>query len=104
MEPKQLLDTAEAFLDKKKALDIRAIPTGEQTILADYFLLATGTSSTHVKSLADDLEAYLEELGVRPRQIEGRATGWILLDYGAVLIHIFTKEQREYYNMERLWG
>ncbi|MBR5619014.1 MAG: ribosome silencing factor [Clostridia bacterium] len=103
MTPKELaLKTAE-ILDNKKAEDIKVIEVTEQTIVADYFVLATGTSSTHVKALADDVEYELEQIGVHDGHIEGRATGWVLLDYGAVLVHVFDKESRAYYNLERLW-
>lgn len=91
-------------LDKKKAVDIKAIHITEFSIVADYFVIASGTSNTHVKSLADDVEFELSELGVKPNHIEGRATGWILLDYGSVIVHVFTGESREYYNLERLWS
>ncbi|MDD6063079.1 MAG: ribosome silencing factor [Oscillospiraceae bacterium] len=103
MTPKELALKAAEILDKKKAEDIKAIEVTEQTIVADYFVIATGTSSTHVKSLADEVEYELSQLGVQNGHIEGRATGWVLLDYGAVLIHVFDKESREYYNLERLW-
>lgn len=91
-------------LDGKKAIDIKAIEITEQTIVADYFVIASGTSNTHVKALADEVDYELGEKGVKPDHIEGRATGWILLDYGSVLVHIFTGESREYYNLERLWS
>ena len=104
MTPEALLQAIAKILDDKKAVGLAAIHTTEQTILSDYFLIATGTSNTHVKALADELEHEMKvQHGVRPRGIEGRATGWILLDYGTVLVHIFLKEQREYYNLERLW-
>ncbi|MDR2524600.1 MAG: ribosome silencing factor [Oscillospiraceae bacterium] len=104
MNPRELLQTLAKLLDEKKALDLTAIHTTEQTIITDYFLLATGTSSTHVKALAEELEHEMKKRhGLLPRGIEGRASGWILLDYGTVLVHIFQKEQREYYNLERLW-
>ena len=104
MQQTELLKALAANLDNKKAQDITAIHTTEQTILADYFLICTGTSTTHVKALADELEFEMKQRhGLLPRGVEGRATGWILLDYGTVLVHIFLKEQREYYNLERLW-
>ena len=103
MTPKELALKAAEILDSKKAEDIKVIEVTEQTIVADYFVLATGTSSTHVKALADDVEYELEQVGVHDGHIEGRATGWVLLDYGAVLVHVFDKESREYYNLERLW-
>lgn len=91
-------------LDRKKAIDIKAIHITELSIVADYFVIASGTSNTHVKSLADEVEYELSQKGVEPSHIEGRATGWILLDYGAVVVHVFTGESREYYNLERLWS
>ena len=90
-------------LDKKKAIDIKAIRITEHSIVADYFVIASGTSNTHVKALADEVEYELTQLGVEPHHIEGRATGWILLDYTGVLVHVFTGESRDYYNLERLW-
>ena len=103
MTPKEIALKAVQILDSKKAEDIKVIEVTEQTIVADYFVLATGTSSTHVKALADDVEYELEQIGVHDGHIEGRATGWVLLDYGAVLVHVFDKESRAYYNLERLW-
>jgi len=104
MQQLELLKALAAILDNKKAQDVTAIHTTEQTILSDYFLICTGTSTTHVKALADELEFEMKQRhGVTPRGVEGRATGWILLDYGTVLVHIFLREQRDYYNLERLW-
>ena len=104
MKELELTKAIAKILDKKKALDIKAIHITEYSIVADYFIVASGTSNTHVKSLADDLEYEMKQLGVEPDHIEGRATGWILLDYGTVIVHIFTPESREYYNLERLWS
>ena len=92
------------ILDKKKAIDIKAIHITDYSIVADYFVIATGTSNTHVKSLADELEYEMSKLGIEPNHIEGKATGWIVLDYGTVIVHIFTGESREYYNLERIWS
>ncbi len=103
MTPEEKTRKIAAILDEKKAENIKAIETAEHTIVSDYFVIANGTSNTHVKSLADDTEFEMEKLGITPLHIEGRATGWILLDYGDVLVHIFTKESRDYYNLERLW-
>ena len=90
-------------LDDKKGNDIQAIKIDGLTIVADYFVIVTANSTTHVKALADEVEYQLEEAGIRPDHIEGKATGWILLDYNSVLVHIFTGETRDYYNLERLW-
>ena len=104
MQQLELLKALAAILDNKKAVGLTAIHTTEQTILADYFLICTGTSTTHVKALAEELEFEMKnQYGILPKGVEGRATGWILLDYGTVLVHIFLQEQREYYNLERLW-
>lgn len=90
-------------LDDKKAEDIKVIKTSEHTIISDYFIVANGSSNTHVKALADEVECEMSKKGIEPMHIEGRATGWILLDYNEVLVHIFTKESRDFYNLERLW-
>lgn len=92
------------ILDNKKAIDLDLIETKELTIVSDYFIIASGTSNTHVRALADEVDEEMRKLGVDPDHIEGRATGWILLDYGCVLVHIFDPQSREYYNLERLWG
>ncbi len=91
-------------LDRKKAINIKALKITELSIVADYFIIASGTSNTHVKSLADEVEYEIAQLGVEPLHIEGKATGWILLDYGSVVVHVFTGESREFYDLERLWS
>ena len=90
-------------LDNKKGMNIKLIEITEHSIVADYFVIVSGTSNTHVKALADEVEYELSQKAIEPAHIEGRATGWILLDYSSVLVHVFTGEAREYYNLERLW-
>ena len=90
-------------LDNKKGMDIKLIEITEHSIVADYFVIVSGTSNTHVKALAEEVESELTQKGIEPHHLEGKATGWILLDYSGVLIHVFTREAREYYNLERLW-
>ena len=105
MDSKELVREIAKVLNEKKAMDIVAIKTEEVTIVSDYFVIASGTSNTHTKSLADDVEYEIKQrTGIAPEHIEGRATGWILLDYGTVIVHIFQQENREYYNLERLWA
>lgn len=104
MEGYEILKTAATALASKKAVDIAAIKIDELTVLTDYFLIAGGTSSTHVRSLADEVEDALSTVGVELLGIEGRATGWILLDYGTVVVHVFTAEARDTYDLERLWA
>ena len=104
IESKDLAREIARVLDEKKAIDIVAIETEEVTVVSDFFVIASGTSNTHTKALADDVEYEIKKrLDIAPEHIEGRATGWILLDYGTVLVHVFDKESREYYNLERLW-
>lgn len=91
-------------LDSKKALDIKFIKIKDISAIADYFVIATGTSSTHVKALADEVEAQLDESGISVSHVEGyRSNSWILLDYVDVVVHVFSDEAREYYDLERLW-
>ena len=91
-------------LDDKKARDIQVLKVTDLTAVADYFVIAGGTSNTHVRSLAEEVEFKLEEANEEIRGVEGRATGWILLDCYDVLVHIFMPEVRDMYNLERLWG
>lgn len=104
MTPKEIAESAIKALDEKKGIDIKLISTKNVTVVTDYFIIVNGTSNTHVKSLADEAEDALTKLGVEADHIEGKATGWILLDYGCVVIHVFTKEARDYYNLEKLWA
>lgn len=91
-------------LDSKKALDIKVIKIQDISAIADYFVIATGTSSAHVKALADEVEAQLDEAGISVSHVEGyRSNSWILLDYVDVVVHVFSDEAREYYDLERLW-
>ena len=91
-------------LDSKKALDIKVIKIQDISAIADYFVIATGTSSTHVKAIADEVEAQLDEAGISVSHVEGyRSNSWILLDYVDVVVHVFSDEAREYYDLERLW-
>ena len=90
-------------IDDKKGNDIQVIRINELTIVADYFVIATANSNTHVRALADEVEYQLEEAGIKADHIEGRATGWVLLEYKGVVVHIFLEEARNYYNLERLW-
>ena len=104
MENFEILKIAANALNNKKAIDLHAVKVTDLTVLTDYFLIATATSNTHVHALADEVEEKLAELGVKANHIEGKSTDWILLDYGTVIVHIFQQENREYYNLERLWA
>ncbi len=104
MLPQQIAEKIVKALDEKKGMDICMIATTQVTVVADYFIIVNGTSNTHVKALADEVEDALTKQGINATHVEGKATGWILLDYDSVVVHVFTKEAREYYNLEKLWA
>ncbi len=96
--------TAVKAIDSKKGMDIQLINISEVSVLADYMVIATGSSSTHVKALADEVEYKLDEAGVSVSHIEGhRSNTWILLDYIDVIVHVFSDEARSFYDLDRLW-
>ena len=92
-------------LDEKKGMDIKLLKIDTVSSLADYFLICTGTSNTHVKTLCDYAEYTLDQLGEPLLGREGhRGNSWELLDYGSIVVHVFTQEAREFYSLERLWA
>ena len=92
-------------LDEKKGMNIKLLKIDQISTLADYFLICTGTSNTHVKTLCDYAEYAMEQVGEPMLGREGhRGNSWELLDYGSVVVHVFTDEAREFYNLERLWA
>lgn len=103
----RLSEEARSFakaLTKKKAEDITIIDVSDLTIIADYFIIASGRSTTQVKSICDEMIAEMEKQNFKPIRKDGYSAGrWIVVDYGDYLIHIFHKEEREFYNIERLW-
>jgi ribosome-associated protein len=95
---------ARAALDTK-ALDLVVLDVQGLSSVADYFLVCSGRSTTHLKSITDAIREELKEDGARPLHAEGQAeSGWLLLDYGDVLMHVFLEDTRAYYALERLWG
>jgi ribosome-associated protein len=98
------LITAVKVLDSKKALDLRLLDISQQSSLADFFLIASGTSTPHTRTLADEVEFKLKERGLTPKNVQAdTGYSWIILDYIDFIIHIFAKETREFYSLERLW-
>ena len=92
-------------LDNKKAKDVKLLKTRDITVLADYFVICTANSSTHLKTLSDEVEKVLKENDEMPRRREGhRAGGWVLIDFACVVVHIFMQETRDFYTLERLWS
>ena len=104
MQSADILKIAVKALDDKKAQDIKVIKISDITVIADYFVIAAGTSSTQVRALTDEVQHQLKEAGVMPHHIEGKASGWILLDFSTVVIHVFYEKEREFYQLEKLWN
>lgn len=104
LDTENILKIAANALNSKKARALKALKIDDLTTLADYFLLATATSSTHVRALADEVEDKLKADGVEPHHIEGRSTGWLVIDYNSVIVHIFTPTEREFYNLDSMWS
>lgn len=104
MERRELAEKIVKILDNKKATDIKVLEITDLTVVADYFVIATGTSGTHIKALADEVDVEIKKLGEEPKGVEGRTTGWILMDYCSVIVHIFTPDSRELFDLERLWS
>lgn len=98
------LATAQAVLDKK-AQDVVLLEISQVVSYADYFLICSGRSGIQVKAIANAVEEYLKDRGIRPLHIEGLSEGrWVLLDYDELIVHVFLEEARQFYNLERLWG
>ena len=92
-------------LDSKKASDITLLKIEELTVLSDYFVIASASSTTQLKALAGEVEYALGEEGIKPLHAEGyNSDSWILLDYGSIVVHIFMKDSRMFYSLERLWS
>ena len=106
MTPKELAIIAVKALDEKKGREIAAIEITDLTVLADYFVIATGSSNTQINALSGAVEKAMKEQAGEPLlHREGhRDDTWVLLDYGSVAVHIFSEEAREFYQLERLWS
>lgn len=105
MTDREELEIAVKALDSKKAMKITALKVEDLTILANYFVIASASSTTQVKALADEVEFQLGEKGVKPRSVEGyQSQTWIILDYYDVMVHVFLEETRDFYQLERLWA
>ena len=105
MESKELADKIAAILDSKKGIDIEIIDVTGKTTLADYFVICSANSTTQIKTLADEVEKKLRDAGEPPLRREGyRSGGWVLIDFGCVVVHLFMEETRQFYNLEHLWS
>lgn len=103
--PDEIANLIVCALDSKKAQDIKLLRTYDITVLADYFVICTASSTTQLKTLSDEIEKVLKEKDEMPLRREGhRNGGWVLIDFGCVVVHLFLQEAREFYTLERLWG
>jgi ribosome-associated protein len=101
---KEIADAIAEALDAKKAKDIKVLYVEDKTVIAEYFVICTGNSNTQVKALAGEVEYRLGLRGVEPYNVEGRDNGtWLVLDYSNVIVHIFGREAREFYNLDKLY-
>ncbi len=100
----EVAELAVRVLDGKKAQDIKVLETKDITVLADYFIICTAGSTTQIKTLADEVDKVLKGKGELALRTEGyRGGGWVLVDFGSIVVHIFLKDIREFYSLERLW-
>ena len=105
MTPKEMALLLAQAMDSKKGKDIRVLETDGVTTLADYFVLCSGSSAPQLKALADAGEKAMKDHGILPHHVEGHRCGtWILQDYGDVVVHVFDKEARAFYDLDRLWA
>lgn len=105
LSSREVAIAATKALSSKKGMGIRLLRVEDVSTLADYFLICTGTSNTHVKTLCDYVETAMEELGEPMLGREGhRGNSWELLDFGCLVVHVFTDEARRFYDLERLWS
>ena len=105
LTPNEIARRVTKALDEKKGMDIKLLKIDRVSSLADYFLICTGTSNTHVKTLCDYAEYTMEQLGEPMLGREGhRGNAWELLDFGSIVVHVFTEEARKFYDLERLWA
>lgn len=105
MDSRQLVDLVARIAEDRKAQDLVTLDMQDVTLVADYFVIMGGKTTTQVDALADHIERGAREAGVRLLHREGKAgSRWVLLDYGGVVVHIFTEDERRFYDLERLWG
>lgn len=103
-QSKEMARIAYHALEDKKGEDIKIIDIGTVSVLADYFLIANGSNESQVRAMVDSVEEELAKAGYQLKQVEGYGTGkWVLLDFGDIIVHVFDKENRLFYDLERIW-
>lgn len=101
---KEMARLAYNALEDKKAVDIKLIDISAVSVLADYFIIASGTNRNQVQALADNVDETLHKAGYPVKQTEGyRTANWVLMDYGDIIVHVFDSENRLFYDLERIW-
>ena len=101
---KQMAQLVCRALDEKKGRDIKVIDIHDVSVIADYFVIASGSNQNQVQAMVDNVEEQLGRAGFEPKQVEGvRNSSWILMDYGDVIVHVFDEENRPFYDLERIW-
>ena len=103
--PENIVSLALKAISDRKAMDMTVLKIEKLTTLADYFIICSGTSNTHLRAISDAVDEELSKVGIEKKSVEGyRSASWILLDYGSVVVHIFKKDTREFYSLERQWA
>ena len=103
-EAKEIAEAIAEVLDSKKGFDIEVVYVADKTVLAEYFVICSGNTSTHIKSLVDETEYKIGQRDLMPYHVEGKDNNaWIVMDYSNVIVHVFTREAREFYNLEKLY-
>lgn len=104
-DARELAEAIADVLDSKKGIDIKVLKVDDKTVIAEYFVLCTGNSSTQIRGLAGEVEFRIGERGLSPYGVEGRDNNsWLILDYSNVIVHIFSRESREFYNLDKLYA
>lgn len=104
MDTKEKLETIEIAIEDKKGIDVESLYVGDRSSIADYFVICSASNKSQAESIMDEIDEKLGMKGVLPRRVEGKSTSkWIIMDYTDIIVHIFLTEEREYYNLERLW-
>ena len=100
----EMVKAAYAALSDKKGEDIRIIDIRNVSVMADYFIIASGSNSNQVQAMVDNVEEELGKMGCTGRQVEGyQSANWILMDYGDIIVHVFDRDNRLFYDLERIW-
>lgn len=104
MDSREMARIAVKALEEKKGEDIRIIDISSVSVIADYFIIANGTNTNQVQALVDNVQEALFKAGVEAKQVEGYNTAsWILLDFNDIIVHVFSQEDRLFYDLERIW-